>query len=138
MIYGDRDYRCPWLAAENVALVANYSDHQHFVNSGYEKIVTNATYSGGVTKQYDKFSFSRVFEAGHSVSAYQPETVYRIFMRSMFDRDVATGNHDIVGAKYSSTGPKSSWGIKNVLPTVPSTCMIEGQFQNVSVWEDFW
>ena len=108
-----------------------------FSKAGYEYIVTNATYNGGVAKQYNKFSFSRIFQSGHAVSSYQPETVYRIFMRTTFDRDVATGNQRISGQEYSSSGPQSSWSIKEKLPEVPPTCMVEGQFQNISVWAPF-
>lgn len=128
MVYGDRDYRCNWLGGEATALAARYQHSKQFADSGYERIVTNQTYNGGVVKQHGKFSFSRVFDAGHSVSAYQPETVYRIFERAMFDRDVATGRKSSVG--YQSTGPTSSFDIKNVLPPAPSTCMVGGEYQS--------
>lgn len=75
----------------------------------------NSSYAGGLVRQHDNLSFSRVFEAGHSVSGYQPETVYQIFMRTIFGTDVATGkrraNHN-----YTTSGPVSSWDVKNVLP----------------------
>ena len=134
LIYGDRDYRCSWNSVEAVSLKANYSDHVNFLKAGYEAIVTNATYDGGMTRQFDKFSFSRIYQAGHSVSAYQPETVYQIFMRATFDRDIATGKQSILGQNYSSLGPASTWGHKDKLPDVPSTCMVAGQFQNVVTW----
>ena len=85
-----------------------------------------------MTKQFGALSFTRVFGAGHSVNAYQPETVYRVFMHSMFGRDVATGEKQ-VGAGFQSKGPASSRGRTNVLPkSLPRTCMVEGSFQNVS------
>ena len=133
MVFGDRDYRCNWMGGEATALSAKYPHADKFKAAGYEKITSNSTYDGGVVKQYGKFSFSRVFEAGHSVSEYQPETVYRIFMRSMFDRDIATGTKSILGTKYSSTGPPSSFRIKNVLPPAPSTCIVAGQYQNMTL-----
>jgi carboxypeptidase D len=86
-----------------------------FRKAGYANLVTNSSYNGGLVRQYGNVSFSRVFEAGHSVTAYQPETVYQIFQRSMFGMDVATGKtkvHD----KYSTKGPISSWGTRNIVP----------------------
>lgn len=91
MVYGDRDYRCNWMGGEAVALAAKYKHAEKFKGAKYESLQTNASYVGGMVKQFGGFSFSRVFEAGHAVSAYQPETVYRVFMRAMFGRDVATG-----------------------------------------------
>jgi hypothetical protein len=102
-----------------------YSSAPDFRSAGYELIITNATptdnqtKSGGVVRQHNKVSFSRVFDAGHAAGAYQPETVSRIFDRVMFDKDVATGSIDTsanASKGYSSTGPPSSFGIKNVLP----------------------
>ena len=127
MIFGDRDYRCNWLAGEGLSLEAQYPGKKQFNAAGYEKIVTNNAYDGGVVRQHGKFSFARIFESGHSVSAYQPETVYRIFQRSMFGQDVATGM-DVVGFLYSSKGPSSSFGIKNKLRESPSGCIVEGRF----------
>ncbi|KAL8790147.1 MAG: hypothetical protein Q9195_006527 [Heterodermia aff. obscurata] len=131
MVFGDRDYRCNWLGGEATALAAQWSHSQQFQQSGYARVRSNETYSGATVKQYDRLSFSRVFDAGHSVSAYQPETVYRIFMRSMFDRDIATGTQSREG--HTSSGPLRSDGIRNVLPPAPSTCMVEGRYQDVAV-----
>jgi hypothetical protein len=128
LIFGDRDFRCNWIGAEETALAAKYPHATQFAASGYETLATNKTYNGGVVKQYGSFSFSRVFDAGHSVGVYQPETVYNIFMRTMFEKDVATGKK---GTKnYSSKGPASSLGIRNVLPSpAPTTCVVNGTYQ---------
>jgi hypothetical protein len=102
-----------------------YPSAPDFRSAGYELISTNATTtnnqtkSGGVVRQHNKVSFSRVFDAGHAADAYQPETVSRIFDRVMFDKDVATGSLDTsanYSKGYNSTGPQSSFGIKNILP----------------------
>lgn len=58
-----------------------------------------------------------MFEAGHSVAAYQPETVYQIFQRSMFGKDVATGKIQS-DSDYSSEGPASALGYRNNVPEV--------------------
>ena len=66
MMYGDRDYRCPWNGAEKLSLAAHWSGAEAFRDAGYQYIVTNASYNGGAVRQYGNFSFSRFFEAGHS------------------------------------------------------------------------
>lgn len=133
-IFGDRDYRCPWTGGEATALAAKWEHQDDFANAGYEKlqgIVTPENEGGlqAVVKQYGQFSFTRVFDAGHSVSAYAPETVYRIFDRTINGLDVVTGTESIDGG-YHTTGPTTSWQWRNTLPKpAPSTCMVEGQFQ---------
>lgn len=57
-------------------------------------------------RQHSNLSFSRVYQAGHEVPAYQPETAYQIFMRALFNKDIATGTQDTgAGRNYSSEGP---------------------------------
>ncbi|KAL6806575.1 Alpha/Beta hydrolase protein [Trichoderma sp. SZMC 28013] len=103
------------IGGENISLSMDFPTAPAFRNAGYANLVTNSSYNGGVVRQHGNVSFSRVFEAGHSVTAYQPETVYQIFQRSMFGKDVATGQTK-VNDKYSTKGPISSWGIKNKIP----------------------
>ncbi|KAK5171199.1 uncharacterized protein LTR77_004343 [Saxophila tyrrhenica] len=121
LIYGDRDMRCPWIGGEAISLVANWTGADEFRAAGYEYIQTNASYQGGVFRQHGNLSFSRVFDAGHEVSYYQPETALRIFNRAMFSTDIATGKHSTSGPYNicSTIGPSSSWHIKNVLPDIP-------------------
>jgi carboxypeptidase D len=83
-----------------------------FRAAGYEDVRTNKAYKGGVVRQHGNFSFSCVFQGGHAIAAYEPETVYRIFQRSMFGLDIATG-HIKTDSHYSLNGPRSSWHIKN-------------------------
>lgn len=146
-VYGDRDYRCncecrshhtkvlvtpnrretAGMGAENVSLTMDYPAAPSFREAGYTAIETNASYTGGLVRQHGNVSFSRVFEAGHSVDAYQPETVFRIFERAIRRRDVATGELDISSnGSYSTSGPESSLGTKNDMPTTsqPSVCYL--------------
>lgn len=102
---------------ENISLVVEYPAAPSFRSAGYADLVTNSSYNGGLVRQHGNFSFSRVFEAGHSVAAYQPETVYQIFQRSMFGMDVATGEVQS-SANYSSVGPASALGVTNNVPEV--------------------
>lgn len=138
-IFGDRDYRCPWTGGIATALAANWTHQADFADAGYEELqgIKTPVSDGGlpaVVKQYDTFSFSRVLGAGHSVSAYAPETVYRIFERTIKGVDVVTGTK-AVGSGYSTTGPRTSWGWRNVLPdSLRSTCMVEGQWAPTNAW----
>ena len=54
---------------------------------------------------------------------YQPETVFRLFDRAIFNTDLATGTISTRGPgghpDYATSGPESSFGIKNVLPVPP-------------------
>lgn len=65
MIYGDRDYRCPWNGGEKLSLVAEWPGAENFKNAGYEYVQTNSSYQGGVVRQYGNLSFTRVFQSGH-------------------------------------------------------------------------
>lgn len=104
----------------------SYPSASSFRAAGYANITTNASYTGGVVRQHGNVSFSRVFQSGHPVAAYQPETMYRIFQRAISGRDIATGEVAIrKGDKYSSAGPESSFGIKNdAPPSPPSVCYL--------------
>jgi carboxypeptidase C (cathepsin A) len=65
LVYGDRDYRCPWNSIEKLSLLFDWTGAESFHNAGYEFIRTNDTYNGGVVRQYGNLSFSRVFQSGH-------------------------------------------------------------------------
>ncbi|KAI1382837.1 serine carboxypeptidase [Hypoxylon trugodes] len=117
MIYGDRDYACNWIGGEAVSLAVNYTHSEQFRAAGYTDVVVNETYVGGQVRQYGNFSFSRVYEAGHEVPAYQPETAYQMFHRALFNKDIATGTVDLVGNdEYKTEGPSDTWAIKNDNP----------------------
>ncbi|KIW32326.1 uncharacterized protein PV07_03880 [Cladophialophora immunda] len=135
-VFGDRDYRCPWTGGEATAKAAKWAHQPGFLAAGYEPIqgIKGAGARHGLVKQFGALSFSRILDAGHSVSAYAPEAVYRVFERVMFGRDVATGSRS-VGATYRTTGPADSWGWRNTLPAnVPRTCMVEGEFTPTNPW----
>ena len=83
-------------------------------------ITTNSSYGGGVVKQAGRFSFARVFDAGHSPAMFQPETVHELFNRAMFNNDLATGKEDITkNTTYVTDGPTNAWGWTNTLPPPP-------------------
>ncbi|KAL2865623.1 putative carboxypeptidase S1 [Aspergillus lucknowensis] len=126
LVYGDRDYACPWNGGEEVSLQVDYSHAEKFRAAGYAPLQTNASYVGGSVRQYGNFSFTRVFEAGHEVPAYQPETAYEIFQRAMFNQDIATGKISTAeDSTYTTDGPSSTWNITNTVPDSPApTCYI--------------
>ncbi|KKA24837.1 Carboxypeptidase D [Rasamsonia emersonii CBS 393.64] len=124
LVYGDRDYACNWIGGERVSLAIPYCKAEAFAQAGYEPIVVNSTYVGGQVRQYGNFSFSRVYQSGHMVPAYQPETAYRIFMRAMFGKDIATGEKDVTD-DFATKGPADTWHIRNEIPEPPqSECYI--------------
>ena len=117
LMYGDRDFACNWIGGEAVSLAIPYSNQDQFNAAGYAGIQANDSYVGGQVRQHGNLSFSRVYQAGHEVPSYQPETAYRIFMRALFNRDIATGEvNTIERADYSTQGPESSWQFKNEDP----------------------
>jgi len=114
LIYGDRDYACNWIGGEEVSLAVNYSQSADFHKAGYANITTNSSYVGGQVRQRGNFSFSRVFESGHEVPSYQPETAYRIFSRAIFGKDIATGTVTTSNnANYSTVGSSTTFEVKN-------------------------
>lgn len=114
MIYGDRDYACNWVGGESASIKVPYSHHVDFTRAGYAPVVLDPFRSAGLTRQYGNFSFTRVYQAGHMVPAYQPEASYEIFMRAIRGRDIATGTVDLraaaaSGEEYSSHGTRDAW-----------------------------
>jgi hypothetical protein len=124
-MYGDRDYACNWYSGELVSLSLNYSDTENFQKAGYAPIEVNSSYIGGQVRQFGNLSFTRVYEAGHEVPAYQPETAYRIFQRIMDNVDVATGKSSTVGDDYGTEGPVEIFNITNEPAPHPApTCYV--------------
>ncbi|EGX93182.1 carboxypeptidase S1, putative [Cordyceps militaris CM01] len=138
MMYGDRDYRCPWNGAEKLSLRLQWAGAAAFRRAGYEHVQTSGgCASRGVVRQHGNLSFARIFDAGHNAQGYQPEIVSQLVRRAIAGRDLATGKHATTGhgANYTTRGPTSSFGIKNTLPpppefacsvwNVPSSCTRE-------------
>jgi hypothetical protein len=97
-----------------VSLAIPHTASEAFASSGYSPIHTNASYTGGQVRQHGNLSFSRVYQAGHEVPAYQPETAYEIFMRVLFNKDISTGLEGTgKGTNYSSVGPNDTLAFRN-------------------------
>ncbi|KAL1901648.1 hypothetical protein Cpir12675_000338 [Ceratocystis pirilliformis] len=125
LMYGDRDFFCNWLGGEALSLaIAKEAGGKYateFPKTGYAPIHSNADTVGGRVRQVGRLSFSRIFNAGHHIAAYQPETVFQVFARIIKSASVSTGqfiNYDT----YASTG-KSTADDKLPLPyKVSSKC----------------
>ena len=89
-----------------------------FASAGYTPFMTNNTTQGGLTRQFGPLSFTRVFQSGHQVAAYQPELAYEIFMRAMFDKDIATGQISLGGngTVYQTQGSANTFDVKEQAP----------------------
>ena len=130
MIYGDRDYACNWVGGEAASLKVPWFHQEKFESAGYTPMVISPVHSGGLTRQYGNFSFTRVFQAGHMVPSYQPEVSYELFMRALKGRDIATGTIDLrkaaaAGEQYSTEGPGDTWWrLNEVLPSPPRECYV--------------
>lgn len=124
LMYGDRDYACNWLGGESSSLNIPWSQQAAFAQAGYTPLVLSPVHSGGLVRQHGNLSFTRVYQAGHLVPSYQPLAAYEIFMRSLFNKDVATGEI-LVNDSYSTTGTNDTWWkLSDVLPAPEEVCYV--------------
>lgn len=131
-VYGDRDYICNWLGGEAISLAVaaeapeGFADSEyavHFPEAGYAPIVTNETYVGGVVRQYANLSFSRIYQAGHLVPAYQPETSFQLFARIIKGNNLSTGNVTN-STTYSSVGKPFADERRKLPDSLPGECYV--------------
>ncbi|KAM0202235.1 hypothetical protein ACHAPA_000101 [Fusarium lateritium] len=127
LIYGDRDYICNWLGGEAVshslATEAGGEYTSRFPEAGYAPIIVNDSYIGGVVRQFGNLSFSRVYQAGHAVPAYQPETAFQIFARVILGTSVSTGK-DIDITTYNTTGDVNATHTDDLPDELDPTCYV--------------
>lgn len=126
LMYGDRDFLCNWVGGEKSSLAIPWKYQREFgEEAGYALLsVGKRGETKGLTRQWGNLSFTRVFQAGHEVPAYQPEAAYEIFRRATAGLDVATGT-TTVGDEYRTEGPGDAWGWREALPKSPkSRCYV--------------
>ncbi|RMD40760.1 hypothetical protein DV735_g4358, partial [Chaetothyriales sp. CBS 134920] len=127
LIYGDRDYICNWLGGEAVSFAiagAAGDSYSSWYEAGYAPIVTNTSYIGGVVREFGNLSFSRVYDSGHLVPAYQPETAFTIFSRIIEGTAISLGNH-VDLSSYSSSGDANATHTNESVPAAASpTCFV--------------
>jgi carboxypeptidase C (cathepsin A) len=127
LIYGDRDYICNWMGGEAISFAVAAATSPDYLSkfnaAGYAPIIVNESYIGGVVRQYGNLSFSRIYDAGHMVPAYQPETAFQVFARIISGTSVSTGK-TIDITQYNTTGDANATHTTS-LPSSPSaTCWI--------------
>jgi carboxypeptidase C (cathepsin A) len=127
LMYGDRDYICNWYGGEavskSIANAAGGSYAAGFNQSGYAPIIVNDSYIGGAVRQFGNLSFSRIYQAGHSVASYQPETAFQVFARIIMGSSVSTGEPIDLGS-YSSDGSANATETDTLPPQPSPTCWI--------------
>lgn len=143
LIYGDADYLCNWLGGQAVSFAIadalpgypvatsvsatgagvppSYSNG--FSKAGYADIVVNDTYVGGVVRQYGNLSFSRVYDAGHFVPYYQPETAFQVFARVILGTDLSTAA-DVDLATFVSNGTANATHTNKTPKQPKATCWV--------------
>lgn len=131
LMYGDRDYPCNWVGGEAASLAVPYSQARAFSAAGYAPFTTSDGEVRGMTRQRGNFSFTRVFQAGHEVPAYQGCVAFELFERATFGLDVPTGRA-VTDDEFVTAGPGSVWDVQGVVPVqmkprcyilVPRTCV---------------
>ena len=125
LIYGDRDYLCNWLGGQAVsfAIAAASPTYAPFYAAGYADIVVNESYVGGVVRQYGNLSFSRIYNAGHLVPAYQPETAFTVFARIINGNDISLGGTVDLNT-YTSNGTANATFTSKAPPQLQPTCWL--------------
>lgn len=129
LVYGDRDYICNWFGGEAVskaiAEAAGGSYAESFNAAGYAPIIVNDSYIGGSVRQFANLSFSRVYQAGHAVAAYQPETAFQIFARIVNGNAISTGAEaDLTQYYYATEGPANSTETDDLPPPPEPKCFV--------------
>lgn len=125
LVYGDRDYICNWLGGEAVsfAIASQSPAYAPFYSAGYAEIVVNNSYVGGVVRQYGNFSFSRIYNAGHLIPAYQPETAFTVFTRIIMGTGLSLGE-SVDLATYASNGTANATYTSKAPDSAEATCWI--------------
>ncbi|KAK4503278.1 hypothetical protein PRZ48_006706 [Zasmidium cellare] len=143
LIYGDADFLVNWYGGQAIAYaVANSlpnfpfptsvstsgsgippSYASGFANAGFAEIVVNDSYVGGAVKQYGNLSFSRVYDAGHFIPYYQPETMFQIFARVIMGTDLSTAA-DVDLSSFASNGTANATYTASAPPAPSPTCWV--------------
>ena len=76
---GDQDFVCHWLGYNAVSSTVQYADQDQFSQSKFKPWVTKSGKEAGQVRNYDKFTFLRVYQAGHMVPHDQPEVALEMF-----------------------------------------------------------
>ncbi|GMM34622.1 carboxypeptidase C [Saccharomycopsis crataegensis] len=78
---GDKDFICNWLGNHGWSDYLEYSKHEQFAKTKLHNYYTLAGEHAGEVKNFDKFTFLRLFNGGHMVPMDQPEASLDFFNR---------------------------------------------------------
>ncbi|BFZ55244.1 hypothetical protein PYCC9005_002284 [Savitreella phatthalungensis] len=102
MFNGLLDMICNAGGGQAVANAIPWKRQAQYLNATFSNMtLDNGTVVGHV-QQYGKFSYVRVFDAGHEVPYYQPEAALAIFNRTILHRALANGRS--ISANYATNG----------------------------------
>lgn len=125
LLYGDRDFIANWVGGERGSLAVPYGRRGEFAGAGYAPLLlaggdglAGPREEKGRTRQAGNFSFTRVFQAGHEVPAYQGRAACEVFRRAMFGWDIPTGRVKVTDG-FRTEGPGDTWGVKEEPPVMP-------------------
>lgn len=126
LIYGDRDYICNWLGGEAASFAiagAMGPAYLPWYSAGYAPIVTNDSYIGGVVREFGNLSFSRIYDAGHLVAAYQPETAFTVFSRVIKGTGVSLGQ-PVDRSNFVSYGDSNATHTNSAVDSASPACYL--------------
>ncbi|KAK6459579.1 Alpha/Beta hydrolase protein [Scheffersomyces xylosifermentans] len=78
---GDKDYICNWLGNHAWSDALEYKNHEQFAAESLKPWINYEGKQAGEIKNYDKFTFLRVYDAGHMVPYDQPENALELVNR---------------------------------------------------------
>lgn len=83
----------------------------------------NSTYIGGAVRQYGNLSFSRIYDAGHLIAAYQAETAFQVFSRIILGTDISTGEA-VDLTVFATTGDANATATNSAPAAASPTCYL--------------
>lgn len=125
LIYGDRDYACNWLGGEalSFSIAGSVPQYTPFYGAGYAPLVTNSNYVGGVVRQFGNLSFTRIYDAGHLIGAYQPESLFELFSRIIQGVDLSKGQ-PVNMSLFGTTGDANATATNSAPAMADPTCYL--------------
>ncbi|KAK2836891.1 hypothetical protein FQN49_006615 [Arthroderma sp. PD_2] len=130
LIYGDRDYLCNWMGgqAASFSIAASTSSSSSYLSgfnaAGYAPLIINDTYIGGMVRQFGNLSFTRIYDAGHLIPAYQPETLFTLFSRVIQrSSDLSTGQQ-VDLSTFGTKGDANTTATNSAPPMAKPTCYL--------------
>ncbi|EPS31077.1 Carboxypeptidase S1 [Penicillium oxalicum] len=86
---GDTDWICNWVGNYGAANAISYSGHAEFSSKSLAPYTVNGVEKGQY-KTVNNLSFLRVYEAGHEVPYYQPETALQVFKQILQKKPISS------------------------------------------------